>query len=118
MNRITILFLSGIISAIVAISFVLYDNNDSSKHNFTAEVEMYSYATCPYCIKAKKLLDRKGVKYKEYDVKLDRAQYLIMSARSNGGTTVPQIFINGTHIGGYTDLQALDSSGKLNELLK
>lgn len=78
-------------------------------------VEIYSTETCPYCIRAKKLLTKKGVAFTTYDVdKTGRAE---MIKRANGRTTVPQIFIEGRHIGGCDDLFALDADDKLDPLL-
>ena len=78
-------------------------------------IEIYTWETCPFCIRAKKLLDRKGVEYKEYDAsKADTKKE--MEDRS-GRTSVPQIFIDGKHIGGCDDLYELDYDDKLDDLL-
>lgn len=80
-------------------------------------VEIYTTPYCPYCAWAKELLVKKSVQFKEIDVsgKPDlRAQ---MTQRANGRTTVPQIFIGATHVGGCDDLYALDDAGKLDSLL-
>lgn len=82
-----------------------------------ADVEIYIKVTCPYCIRAKRMLDMKGVKYREYDVDRDRARFSEMVARSAGRSTVPQIFLDGRHIGGCDDLFSLEMDGKLTELL-
>lgn len=83
----------------------------------TAKVEIYSTKVCPYCNRAKDLLKRKGVEAIEYKVDSDDALRDEMLSRSGGRRTVPQIFINGTHVGGYDDLHALDSKGELEGML-
>lgn len=80
-------------------------------------VEIYTTPYCPYCIAAKKLLDKKGVAFAEIDVSRDPALRQAMTKRSGGGRTVPQIFIGGTHVGGCDDLHALDQRGALDPLL-
>lgn len=80
-------------------------------------VEIYSKPTCPYCVNAKALLDFKRVFYKEYDLTKDPALSKEAIERSGGQRTVPQIFIKGKHIGGYSELKALDESGSLDGLL-
>lgn len=81
------------------------------------EVTVYSGPHCPYCTKAKALLDKKKVVYADFNVKEDSAKLDEMMERSGGRKTIPQIFINGEHIGGCDDLYALDAAGKLDELL-
>jgi glutaredoxin 3 len=80
-------------------------------------VEIYTTPYCPYCIAAKKLLDKKGVAFAEIDVSRDPALRQVMTKRSGGGRTVPQIFIGGMHVGGCDDLHALDHRGALDPLL-
>lgn len=80
-------------------------------------VEIYTTPICGYCMMAKRLLGQKGVEYTEYNVMGDAAKMAEMQARSNGGRTVPQIFIGETHVGGCDDLHALDRAGKLDPLL-
>ena len=82
-----------------------------------ADVEIYTKFTCPYCVRAKRLLDSKGVQYKEVPVDQGGEPRQEMLARSNGRTTVPQIFIGGRHVGGCDDLMDLDRAGKLDEML-
>jgi glutaredoxin 3 len=82
-----------------------------------ARVEIYSSMFCGYCARAKALLERKGVAYENIDVLEDTARRDEMVARAGGGTTVPQIFIDGAHIGGSDELVALDRAGKLDALL-
>ena len=80
-------------------------------------VEIYTTPICPYCHAARRLLDRKGVSYREIDVSRDPALRAAMIQRANGGRTVPQIFVGDTHVGGSDDLHALDHAGKLDRLL-
>lgn len=81
-----------------------------------SKVVVYSSANCAYCVRAKDLLDRKGIAYQEIRVDLDPAERDVMVQRS-GRRTVPQIFINDKPIGGCDDLYALDKSGELAALL-
>ena len=80
-------------------------------------VEIYTKTFCPYCWRAKLLLESKGVAYKEIAVDFGGEQKQVMVERANGRTTVPQIFIGDWHVGGCDDLVALDREGKLDELL-
>jgi glutaredoxin 3 len=80
-------------------------------------VEVFSGPYCPYCEKAKALLRKKKVTFEEFDVKSDSAKFAEMFERSKGRKTIPQIFINGEHIGGCDDLYALDGQGRLDALL-
>jgi glutaredoxin 3 len=82
-----------------------------------AKIEIYTKFLCPYCSRAKALLDAKGVAYAEVDITMDSAKRAEMLGRANGQTTVPQIFIDGMHIGGSDDLAALDRRGELDPLL-
>lgn len=82
-----------------------------------ASVEIYTKAFCGYCARAKALLTGKGVAFEEYDISMGGPKRDEMLGRSNGGTTVPQIFIDGQHIGGSDDMAALDRQGKLDPLL-
>lgn len=84
----------------------------------TAKTEIYYWTTCPYCTRARALLDKKGVIYTGYDITGDEAARRKMVERTGGPKSVPQIFINNKHIGGCDDLHALDASGKLDALLK
>ena len=81
------------------------------------KIEVYSTAVCPYCVAAKNLLKSKGLEWNEVRVDADPAQRDLMLQRSGGRRTVPQIFINDQHVGGYDDLVAADRSGKLKQLL-
>lgn len=80
-------------------------------------VEIYTSPLCGFCHAAKRLLDSKGVSYSEIDVFSDPARKNEMITRANGGRTVPQIFVGGTHIGGCDDLYALERAGKLDGVL-
>jgi glutaredoxin 3 len=82
------------------------------------KVEIYSSQFCGYCARAKRLLSQKGVDYIDYDVLEDTSRRDEMIKRANGRMTVPQIFIDGKHIGGSDDLYALDGAGGLDPLLK
>ncbi|MEH2460547.1 glutaredoxin 3 [Nostoc sp.] len=82
-----------------------------------AKVEVYTWRTCPFCIRAKGLLKDKGVEFIEYSIDGDEAARNKMAQRANGRRSLPQIFINDDHIGGCDDIHALDSQGKLDELL-
>jgi len=80
-------------------------------------VEIYSTLFCPYCARAKILLERKGVKYINFDIIEDVSKRDEMLKRAGGRTSVPQIFIDGEHIGGCDELYALDRAGKLDPKL-
>ena len=82
-----------------------------------ATIEIYTKAYCPYCTRAMNLLAGKGVTPQEYDISLGGPQRSEMIGRAGGRTTVPQIFIDGRHIGGSDDLAALDRAGGLDPLL-
>jgi glutaredoxin 3 len=82
-----------------------------------AQVEIYTTMICPYCHRAKKLLEAKGVDYTEIDVMTDGKLRTQMRTRAGGRTSVPQIFINGQHVGGCDDLYALDRQGQLSPML-
>lgn len=80
-------------------------------------VLMYATAVCPYCVRARRLLERKGVTYEEIRIDRDREQRQVMIQRSKR-TTVPQIFIGDAHVGGYDDLARLEEAGRLDALLE
>ncbi len=83
-----------------------------------ARIEIYTKFLCPYCTRAKSLLKSKGVdNIEEFDITMGGPKRSEMLERSNGRTTVPQIFIDGRHIGGSDDLAALDRAGGLDPLL-
>lgn len=82
-----------------------------------ATIEIYTTNVCPYCVKAKRLLDAKDVDYTEIDLTGDDDGRIALVEKSGGRRTVPQIFINGKAIGGCDDLYALEESGELDKLL-
>lgn len=83
----------------------------------TPKVEIYTQWGCPYCVRAKALLDSKGVAYTEIDVTMDTAKRRELGERNPGARTVPQVFVNDQALGGSDDIHALDAAGKLNPLL-
>jgi glutaredoxin 3 len=83
-----------------------------------ARVEIYTTMLCPYCWRAKKLLEERGATYQEVDVMCDSTLRSEMRQRTGGRTSVPQIFINGQHVGGCDELYALDRAGKLKPMLE
>ncbi len=82
-----------------------------------ADIIIYSTPVCPYCNRAKDLLKRKGQEWQEIDVAADEAARTTMMEKAGGRHTVPQIFINGQHVGGFDDLHKLDTEGELDKLL-
>lgn len=82
-----------------------------------ANVELYTKGYCPYCQRAKALLDKKGVKYTEFSLDKDPGLRDEMIKRADGGSTVPQIFIDKNHVGGCDDLFLLERENKLQTLL-
>lgn len=84
----------------------------------TAMVEIYTWSMCPFCIRAKALLDQKNVEYTEYCIDGDEEAREIMAERANGRRSLPQIFIDDRHIGGCDDLYALNDHGELDTLLE
>jgi glutaredoxin 3 len=83
----------------------------------TANVEIYTWSTCPFCLRAKSLLKDKGVDFTEYCIDGDEAARTKMSKRAHGRRSLPQIFINEQHIGGCDDLYGLERKGNLDPLL-
>ena len=79
-------------------------------------VEIYTTAICPYCVAAKQFLKQRGLPYEEVRVDMEPSRREEMLARSAGRRTVPQIFVNGEHVGGFDDLVAAERSGRLREL--
>ncbi|MCU0529986.1 MAG: glutaredoxin 3 [Cyanobium sp. Prado107] len=82
-----------------------------------ATVEIYTWRFCPFCIRAKALLDRKRVDYTEYAIDGDEAARAVMAERADGRRSLPQIFINDEGIGGCDELHALERAGRLDPLL-
>jgi glutaredoxin 3 len=85
--------------------------------NATPDIVIYSTGWCPYCLRARALLERKGAAFREVKVDEDPAERDAMLARSGGRRTVPQIFIGDRHVGGFDELYALEKAGTLDELL-
>lgn len=83
-----------------------------------AKVEIFTKAYCPYCVRAKQLLQQKSVEFVEYKIDDQPELRPTMIARANGRTTVPQIFIDDRHIGGCDDMMALEARGQLDPLLQ
>lgn len=83
----------------------------------TTEVEIYTTPYCPYCMMAKSLLKSKGVEWREIDLMEEPGRRDEMISRSEGRQTVPQIFVNGSGLGGYDEISALDREGRLDEIL-
>ena len=81
------------------------------------KVEIYTWQACPFCLRAKALLDLKGVLYQEYAIDGDHLARDAMADRANGRRSVPQIFIENQHIGGCDDLYGLENQQKLDQLL-
>ncbi len=82
-----------------------------------SKITIYTTPICPYCVRAKALLKKKGAAFEEVDVFMDSAARKEMETKSNGACTVPQIFIGERHVGGCDDLYALESKGELDPLL-
>ncbi len=82
------------------------------------KVEVYSTTYCPYCDKAKNLLKAKGISYQEIDVTNDLELRQKLVEKAQGRKTVPQIFINDQHIGGFDDLDNCEKTGELDRMLK
>lgn len=81
------------------------------------QIDIYTKFACPFCVRAKRLLDDKGAKYSEHDVTMGGPRREEMLARAPRAMTVPQIFIGEVHVGGSDDLAALERAGKLDGLL-
>jgi len=81
------------------------------------KVQVYSKQQCAYCVRAKALLQKKGVAFEEIDVEQDDAKRVWL-VEASGQRTVPQIFVDGRPLGGFTDLEALDRQGKLDPILR
>jgi glutaredoxin 3 len=82
-----------------------------------AAVTIYTTVSCVFCLRAKEYLRSRGVAYEEVDVTGDEEARARLVERSDGQRTVPQIFVGEVHVGGYTDLVALDRQGKFRPLL-
>ena len=82
------------------------------------KVVIYTGPMCNYCSAAKHLLNKKEVNYTEFDIAIDPSKMKEMQERTKGAKTIPQIFIGETYVGGYNELKALETAGKLNALLE
>ncbi len=82
-----------------------------------ATVEIYTKPTCGFCLMAKRLLNAKGVSFAEVNISAQPERRAEMIQRANGRSTVPQVFIDGSHVGGFDDLSELERGGKLDALL-
>lgn len=82
------------------------------------KVEIYTWSRCPFCLRAKALLDKKGIAYTEYCIDGDEESRDAMADRAHGRRSLPQIFINDQHVGGCDDLFALEAKGGIEPLLK
>ena len=83
-----------------------------------SKVEIYTWSSCPFCIRAKALLKRKGLNFIEYCIDGDSEAREAMTERANGRSSLPQIFIDNQHMGGCDDLYALDRDGQLDAFLE
>ena len=84
----------------------------------SVNIEIYTWSSCPFCFRAKALLDKKQVNYQEYLIDGNDIEREKMADRANGRNSLPQIFIDEEHIGGCDDLYGLEAQGKLDELLQ
>ncbi|MDJ0532032.1 MAG: glutaredoxin 3 [Xenococcaceae cyanobacterium MO_207.B15] len=83
----------------------------------SATVEIYTWEYCPFCIRAKALLDKKGVEYIEYAIDGDEVAREKMAERANGKRSLPQIFVSDRHLGGCDDIYSLERQGELDSIL-
>ena len=91
--------------------------NRSIHDSGISSVEIYTWRFCPFCLRAKALLNEKGIQFTEYSIDGDNEARTKMSERAGGLRTVPQIFINGKSIGGCDELYELERTNKLNEII-
>jgi glutaredoxin 3 len=105
---------------IIAVAYiaVLLNYSPEVRKGIMPKIEIYTKSYCPYCVKAKDLLKRKGIEFEEISVEHDPTLAEFMVNRAGGRRTVPQIFINDKHIGGCDDLHAFDAEGKLDLLIE
>lgn len=94
------------------------DFSGTVESSIMSKIEIYTWSTCPFCMRAKGLLNKKGVEYTEYCIDGDDQARQKMADRANGRTSLPQIFINDQHIGGCDDIYELEFQGELDPLLK
>lgn len=115
-----LLLITACVCTVILLYFVPGGNIEKEKilGAHMPKIEIYTKTYCPYCVKAKELLKKKGVTFEEISIEHDHDLALKVVERSGGRKTVPQIFIGGTHIGGCDDLYAMDNEGKLDGMLK
>jgi glutaredoxin 3 len=101
----------------LTIAIAEHNSDAQAKQDVMAKVEIYTKFLCPYCTRAKRLLADKGVNFEEFDISMGGPKRAEMIQRANGRSTVPQIFIDGRHVGGSDDLAALNAAGRLDPLL-
>lgn len=82
------------------------------------KIEIFTKGYCPYCMRAKSLLEAKGASFTDFEIDRQPELRAVMIERANGRSTVPQIFIGDTHVGGCDDLFAMESTGKLDSLIQ
>jgi len=81
------------------------------------DVTMYTFSTCPFCIRAKEMLDRENIKYEEIEISNDREKLDVLEQKT-GHSTVPQIFVGDKFIGGFDDLMDIHRNGKFNDIFR
>jgi glutaredoxin 3 len=96
---------------------LMTEHQPAEKSASAPAIEIYTKWGCPYCSRAKRLLDSKGAVYEEHDITMGGPRRAEMLERAPGAMTVPQIFIGGTAVGGSDDLAALEAAGKLDAML-
>ncbi len=112
-------YLAGGLAAWRASGMPLVTSNKGNPNNkYLEKIVIYTKEGCPYCLSAKNLLRNKGLKYKEVTISVDQQEFKEMVQLSGGLKTVPQIFINGRHIGGFDALKDLNDKGELDNILK
>ena len=107
-----------VIGRLVCATHMPDDDAELRSTDAMAEVELYTTMYCPYCTRARAVLAQKGVSFTDIDINDHPERRAEMVRRAGGRTSVPQIFIDGRHIGGCDDLMALDRAGKLDPLLQ
>jgi glutaredoxin 3 len=110
-------FLAIFIAILIGIAYLKMPHQIINESEIMSDIVIYTTNHCPYCVRAKNLLDSKQVKYSEINVQMDPTKRDEMLEKSGGRRTVPQIFIKGEHIGGSDDLYQLERDGKLDEKL-
>ena len=93
-----------------------HEKSPAIEHSIT-RVEIYTWMACGYCVRAKRLLREKNIKFTEYAIDGDEQARRLMTQRADGRRSMPQIFIDGDGIGGYLELQELEDAGRLDELV-